>query len=61
MSTREGGTDEFNQYGCNDIHIFVDSFFGTQEDIEEMLAEWINFKFNLSSWKKRSSKRNFEL
>jgi hypothetical protein len=42
----ERGTDEFNQYGCNDIHIFVDYFFGTQEDIEEMLAEWINFKSN---------------
>jgi hypothetical protein len=52
----ERGTDEFNQYGCNDIHIFVDYFFGTQEDIEEMLAEWINFKFNLSSWKKEVPK-----
>ncbi|XP_076083706.1 zinc finger protein 862-like [Mytilus galloprovincialis] len=48
----ERGTDEFSQYGSKDIHILADHFFGTQEDTEEMLAEWINFKFNLSSWKK---------
>ncbi|CAG2195864.1 unnamed protein product [Mytilus edulis] len=48
----ERGTDEFSQYGCKDIHILADHFFRTQEDTEEMLAEWINFKFNLSSWKK---------
>ncbi|CAG2200191.1 unnamed protein product [Mytilus edulis] len=48
----ERGTDEFSQYGSKDIHIHADHFFGTQEDTEEMLAEWINFKFKLSSWKK---------